>query len=77
LRSICRRSIDAARAFGLAAVAAGRITLSEASAVAGLIEAHRRATGADVAQGPTVQLNISFVSPASRPEPARAATTRD
>ena len=45
---------DAARAIGavLAAVADGTITPREASAVAGLIEAQRRASGADVVQAP-------------------------
>lgn len=68
---------DVAQAFGavLAAVAAGQITLSEAGAVAGLIEAQQRATGAGVAQQPTVQLNKSFVPPASRAESARACVS--
>ena len=62
---------DAARAIGavLAAVADGTITPREASAVAGLIEAQRSASGADVVQAPpAVQLNVSFVSAESRPE---------
>jgi len=66
---------DAVQAIGagLAAVADGTITPREASAVAGLIEAQRRASGADVVQQPAVQLNVSFISPESRPESARAS----
>jgi Family of unknown function (DUF5681) len=66
---------DAARGIGavLAAVADGTIAPREASAVAGLIEAQRRASGADVVQAPpAVQLNVSFVSAESRPESVRA-----
>jgi hypothetical protein len=59
----------------LAAVAEGRITLSEASAVASLIKAQRCASGADVVQQPREQLNVSFVSPESRPEAARACVS--
>ena len=64
------RADDAVQAIGavLTAVAEGRITPSEAVALAGLIEAQRRAFGSEVAQPATPQLNISFVSPESRPD---------
>ena len=60
---------DAAQALGavLAAVADSTITPSEAVALAGLIEAQRRAIGLEVAQPATSQLNIRFVSPEGRP----------
>ena len=60
---------DAAQALGavLAAVADDTITPSEAVALAGLIEAQRRAIGLEVDQPATPQLNIRFVSPESRP----------
>jgi hypothetical protein len=66
LRSICRRLMTCASDWGSA---------GEAGAVAGLIEAQRRASGAEVAQQPTVQLNVSFVSPASPREPTRGCVS--
>jgi Family of unknown function (DUF5681) len=58
---------DAARAFGalLAAVAEGRITPSEASALAGLIEAQRRACGLEASVAPAASLSVQFVAPES------------
>ena len=49
----------------LAAVAEGRITPSEASALAGLIEAQRRAYGSEPSIAPAANVNVQFVAPES------------
>ena len=60
---------DAAQALSavLAAVADGTITPSEAVALAGLIEAQRRAIGLEAPLAPAVQLHVQFVAPEGRP----------
>ena len=69
LPAVVVKADDAAQALGavLAAVADGTITPSEAVALAGLIEAQRRAIGLEVAQPMAPQLHVRFVSPESRP----------
>ena len=50
-----------------ARVAEGAITPSEAVALAGLIEAQRRAIGLEAPLAPAVQLRVRFVAPGGQP----------
>jgi hypothetical protein len=65
------RPEDATQAFAalLAAIAEGRITIGEASAVAGLIETQRRACSPEVipAPAPALNLQVNFVAPETAP----------